>query len=165
MDIAENKEDEDKLWQVRKLVSPAIVESGYTKISEDVTLPLSKIPDMFKKIDEIKQKHDLNIVVFGHAGDGNLHPTLNTNMRDQNEVERVEDAVEEIFSYAVQLGGTLSGEHGIGTMKRAFMTKELGESGVQFQKAIKTALDPNNLLNPGKIFPIAGEERLVLRNE
>ncbi|SDK26145.1 FAD-binding oxidoreductase [Lacicoccus qingdaonensis] len=165
VDIAENKEDEDKLWQVRKLVSPAIVESGYTKISEDVTLPLSKIPDMFKKIDEIKQKHDLNIVVFGHAGDGNLHPTLNTNMRDQNEVERVEDAVEEIFSYAVQLGGTLSGEHGIGTMKRAFMTKELGESGVQFQKAIKTALDPNNLLNPGKIFPIAGEERLVLRNE
>lgn len=165
IDIAENKEDEDKLWQVRKLVSPAIVESGYTKVSEDVTLPLSKIPDMFKKIDEIKQKYDLNIVVFGHAGDGNLHPTLNTNMRDQNEVENVEDAVEEIFSYAVQLGGTLSGEHGIGTMKRAFMTKELGESGVLFQKAIKKALDPKNLLNPGKIFPIAGEERLVLRND
>lgn len=109
VEIAESKEAEDKLWQVRKLVSPAVVESGYTKISEDATVPLSKIPEMFKKIDEIKTKYDLNIVVFGHAGDGNLHPTINTNMRDENEVRKTEDAVEEIFNYAIELGGTLSG--------------------------------------------------------
>lgn len=165
IEIAESAEEEEKLWQVRKLVSPAIVKSGYTKISEDITLPLSKIPDMFEKIDKIKKEYDLNIVVFGHAGDGNLHPTINTNMRDQGEVGRVEDAVEEIFNYAIALGGTLSGEHGIGTMKRAFMTNEMGESGVLFQKAIKQALDPKNLLNPSKIFPITGEKRLVLRND
>src|SRR5699024_5113653 len=89
--VAESKEEEEKLWKIRQLVSPAIVSSGYTKISEDATVPLSKIPDMFKKIDEIKVKYDLNIVVFGHAGDGNLHPTINTNMRDPEEVRRVEN--------------------------------------------------------------------------
>lgn len=163
--VAENKEQEQKLWQVRKLVSPAIVTSGYTKISEDATVPLSKIPEMFKKIDEIKNKYNLNIVVFGHAGDGNLHPTINTNMRDTEEVKNVEFAVEEIFNYAIELGGTLSGEHGIGTMKKAFMINEVGEDGLAFQKAIKQALDPKNILNPGKIFPEAGEKRLVLRND
>nr|WP_278760921.1 FAD-linked oxidase C-terminal domain-containing protein [Mammaliicoccus lentus] len=165
VEIAESKEAEDKLWQVRKLVSPAVVESGYTKISEDATVPLSKIPEMFKKIDEIKTKYDLNIVVFGHAGDGNLHPTINTNMRDENEVRKTEDAVEEIFNYAIELGGTLSGEHGIGVMKKAFIKKEMGEVGVRYQQMIKKALDPKNILNPGKIFPEKGEERLVLRNE
>ncbi|WP_426402065.1 FAD-binding oxidoreductase [Mammaliicoccus lentus] len=165
VEIAESKEAEDKLWQVRKLVSPAVVESGYTKISEDATVPLSKIPEMFKKIDEIKTKYDLNIVVFGHAGDGNLHPTINTNMRDENEVRKTEDAVEEIFNYAIELGGTLSGEHGIGVMKKAFIKKEMGEEGVRYQQMIKKALDPKNILNPGKIFPEKGEERLVLRNE
>nr|WP_210619297.1 FAD-linked oxidase C-terminal domain-containing protein [Mammaliicoccus lentus] len=165
VEIAESKEAEDKLWQVRKLVSPAVVESGYTKISEDATVPLSKIPEMFKKIDEIKSKYDLNIVVFGHAGDGNLHPTINTNMRDENEVRKTEDAVEEIFNYAIELGGTLSGEHGIGVMKKAFIKKEMGEAGVRYQQMIKKALDPKNILNPGKIFPEKGEERLVLRNE
>lgn len=165
VEIAESREAEDKLWQVRKLVSPAVVESGYTKISEDATVPLSKIPEMFKKIDEIKTKYDLNIVVFGHAGDGNLHPTINTNMRDENEVRKTEDAVEEIFNYAIELGGTLSGEHGIGVMKKAFIKKEMGEAGVRYQQMIKKALDPKNILNPGKIFPEKGEERLVLRNE
>ncbi len=165
VEIAESKEAEDKLWQVRNLVSPAVVESGYTKISEDATVPLSKIPEMFKKIDEIKTKYDLNIVVFGHAGDGNLHPTINTNMRDENEVRKTEDAVEEIFNYAIELGGTLSGEHGIGVMKKAFIKKEMGEVGVRYQQMIKKALDPKNILNPGKIFPEKGEERLVLRNE
>lgn len=163
--VATDKEEEDRLWKVRKLVSPAIVTSGYTKISEDATVPLSKIPDMFKKIDEIKDRYDLNIVVFGHAGDGNLHPTINTDMRDLKEVRRVENAVEEIFNYAIELGGTLSGEHGIGTMKKAFLANEISDDGVEFQKSIKKALDPINILNPGKIFPEKGEKRLVLRDD
>lgn len=165
IEIAESKEDEAKLWQVRKLVSPAIVESGYTKISEDATVPLSKIPKMFKKISEIKEKTNLNMVIFGHAGDGNLHPNIIMNMKDQNEIEKTENAVEEIFNYAIELGGTLSGEHGIGVMKKAFMKKEVGEQGIRYQQMIKQALDPKNILNPGKIFPEEGEERLVLRNE
>lgn len=163
--IAQTKEEENALWQVRKAVSPAVVESGYTKISEDATVPLSKIPQMFKKISELKEKYQLNIVIFGHAGDGNLHPTINANMRDPIAVKNVERAVEEIFEYAIALGGTLSGEHGIGTMKKPFMTRELGENGVHFQKAIKQALDPDNLLNPGKIFPEVGESRLVLQHD
>lgn len=165
INIAETKEEENALWQVRKAVSPAVVESGYTKISEDATVPLSKIPHMFKKISELKEKYQLNIVIFGHAGDGNLHPTINANMRDPLAVKNVERAVEEIFEYAIALGGTLSGEHGIGTMKKPFMTRELGEHGVHFQKAIKQALDPDNLLNPGKIFPEVGETRLVLQHD
>ena len=103
--------------------------------------------------------------MFGHAGDGNLHPSINTNMRDQSEVSRVEDAIEEIFDYAIELGGTLSGEHGIGTMKRAFFEREVGQDGLELQKAIKKAMDPKNILNPGKIFPQDGEKRLVLRND
>ncbi|MDP4448957.1 FAD-linked oxidase C-terminal domain-containing protein [Staphylococcus hyicus] len=163
--IAQTKDEENALWQVRKAVSPAVVESGYTKISEDATVPLSKIPHMFKKISEIKEKYQLNIVIFGHAGDGNLHPTINANMRDEMAIKNVERAVEEIFDYAIALGGTLSGEHGIGTMKKAFMTRELGEADIAFQKAIKHALDPEHLLNPGKIFPEEGETRLVLQND
>ncbi len=163
--VAADKEEEANLWKVRKLVSPAVVTSGFTKVSEDATVPLSKIPDMFKKIDEIKERYELNIVVFGHAGDGNLHPTINMNMRDPDEVTKVEKAVAEIFDYAIELGGTLSGEHGIGTMKKAFLANEIGDEGVEFQKAIKQALDPKNILNPGKIFPEKGEKRLVLRND
>lgn len=165
IEIAKTKEQEAELWRVRKAVSPAVVESGYTKISEDATVPLSKIPHMFKKISELKHKYQLSIVVFGHAGDGNLHPTINANMRDKTAIQNVEQAVEEIFEYAIELGGTLSGEHGIGTMKKSFMTRELGTAGVAFQKAIKQALDPDNLLNPGKIFPAEGETRLVLHND
>lgn len=85
--IAGSKAEEAELWQVRKAVSPAVVERGFTKISEDATVPLSKIPHMFEKVDEIKQKYDLNLVVFGHAGDGNLHPTISANMRDPEAVK------------------------------------------------------------------------------
>lgn len=163
--IAGSKAEEAELWQVRKAVSPVVVERGFTKISEDATVPLSKIPHMFEKVDEIKQKYDLNLVVFGHAGDGNLHPTISANMRDPEAVKNVERAVEEIFNYAIELGGTLSGEHGIGTMKKPFMTREFDPASLAFQKAIKDALDPDHRLNPGKIFPATGETRLVLSHD
>src|SRR5699024_3128250 len=120
---------------------------------------------MFKKIDEIKTKYDLNIDVFGQAADGNLHPTINTNMRDENEVRKTEYAMEEIYNYAIELGGTLSGKHGIGVMKEEVIKKEMGEARERDQQMIKKALDHKNILNPGKIFPAKGEERLVLRNE
>lgn len=159
--IAETDEEAKELWKARKLVSPAIVKTKPTKISEDATVPRSQIPEFFKRLKEIKEKYNVELVVFGHAGDGNLHPNIICDKRDKEEMSRVEKAVSEIFKTAIELGGTLSGEHGIGTMKSSFMELELGEDGVDMMKRIKQAWDPNNILNPGKIFPEKGQ-KLVL---
>jgi len=96
---------------------------------------------------------------FGHAGDGNLHPTILTDERNEAEMERVHQAIDEIFRVAVQLGGTLSGEHGIGIAKQKFLELEFGEVGVEVLRRIKEALDPNYLLNPGKIVPLPPQKR------
>jgi len=162
--VAQDKKEEAELWQARKLVSPAIVKLKPTKISEDATIPRSQIPEMFRRLKAIKEKYDIHLVVFGHAGDGNLHPNIITDQRDQEEMRRVELAVEEIFKAAIELGGTLSGEHGIGTMKSAFMELELGVDGLSLMKSVKEAWDPKNILNPGKIFPVKGQ-RFELRND
>jgi glycolate oxidase len=162
--IAETDKEAGELWRARKLVSPAIVRVKPTKISEDATVPRSKIPDMFKRLKEIKEKYKVDLVVFGHAGDGNLHPNIIADKRDKEEMLRVEQAVEEIFKAAIELGGTLSGEHGIGTMKAPFMEMELGKAGIDMMTRIKKSWDPNNILNPGKIFPEPGQ-KLVLHDE
>lgn len=161
--VANTSEEANELWRARKLVSPAIVREKPTKISEDATIPRSKIPDMFQRLKEIRKKYNIDLVVFGHAGDGNLHPNIIADKRDKEEMRRVEQAVEEIFQAAIELGGTLSGEHGIGTLKAPFMEMELGEVGLDMMKRIKESWDPNNILNPGKIFPQPGQ-RLVLTN-
>jgi glycolate oxidase len=160
--VPQTPEGKAEVWKARKLVSPAIVRIKPTKISEDATVPRSKIPDMCRRLQEIKKKYNVHLVVFGHAGDGNLHPNIIADKSDEEEMRRVEMAVTEIFEAAIELGGTLSGEHGIGTMKAPFMEMELGEIGLEMMKRIKQAWDPNNILNPGKIFPEPGQ-RLVLR--
>lgn len=114
-------------------------------------MPRSKIPDMIKAIRKIADKHKLNIATFGHAGDGNLHPTILTDERDLDEMKRVHLAVDEIFQTAISLGGTLSGEHGIGVAKMKYLDWEFGEAGVALLRSMKEALDPNYVLNPGKI--------------
>ncbi|MFJ8063996.1 FAD-binding oxidoreductase [Psychrobacillus sp. NPDC096426] len=162
--VAKDNEEAQQLWQARKLVSPAIVKVKPTKISEDATVPRSKIPEMFQRLKEIREKYNVHLVVFGHAGDGNLHPNIIADQRDEEEMRRVEQAVEEIFETAVELGGTLSGEHGIGLMKAPFMEMELGKDGLHMMKLIKDAWDPQNILNPGKIFPEPGQ-RFELRND
>lgn len=159
--IPHTKEEKAEVWKARKLVSPAIVRIKPTKISEDATIPRSKIPEMCRRLQEIKKKYNLHLVVFGHAGDGNLHPNIIADKSDKEEMKRVEQAVTEIFESAIELGGTLSGEHGIGTMKAPFMEMELGSAGLDMMKRIKEAWDPNNILNPGKIFPEPGQ-KLVL---
>ncbi|MBM7634585.1 FAD-binding oxidoreductase [Geomicrobium sediminis] len=161
--IAKSAEEASKFWQARKLVSPAIVQVKPTKISEDATVPRSKIPEMFRILKEIKNANNIDLVVFGHAGDGNLHPNIIADVRDEEEMKRVEKAVGEIFEAAIELGGTLSGEHGIGTMKAPFMEMELGAKGLAMMKTVKESFDPNNILNPGKIFPEKGQ-KLVLRD-
>ncbi|MFC0525857.1 FAD-binding oxidoreductase [Pontibacillus salicampi] len=162
--IPTTREEASRIWNARKQVSPAIARIKPTKVSEDATVPRSKIPDMMDRLQSIKEKYHLDVVVFGHAGDGNLHPNILCDQRDQEEMARVERAVEEIFQAAIDLGGTLSGEHGIGTMKAPFMKQELGDAGLEMMKRIKDAWDPNGIMNPGKIFPEKGQ-KLVLQNE
>lgn len=163
--IAKDEESAKRLWRARKLVSPAIVRKKPTKISEDATIPRSKIPEMFKRLQEIKEKYEIDLVVFGHAGDGNLHPNIIADKKDKKEMKCVEKAVEEVFTVAIELGGTLSGEHGIGIMKAPFLEMELGEAGMDMMKRIKKAWDPNNIMNPGKIFPKDKGQKFVLVND
>jgi len=155
---AQSEAEKKELWHARKLVSPAIARIKPTKISEDICVPKSKIPEAFERLERIRDKYRLNMVIFGHAGDGNLHPNIMTDKRDAEEMKRVEQAVGEIFEAALQLGGTLSGEHGIGTMKAPFMEMELGAAGLEMMRKIKMAWDPNNIMNPGKIFPQPGQK-------
>ncbi len=122
------------------------------KLGEDISVPRSAIPEMIAKIKEISAKHDLPIVIFGHAGDGNLHPNILFDKQDEEEWQRVQAAVGDLFHAAVEVGGTLSGEHGVGTLKKPYLEMALGPIAVEMQKRIKQAWDPNNILNPGKIF-------------
>jgi glycolate oxidase len=160
--VAQDEAERAEIWKARKMVSPAITQLGPTKISEDATVPRSQIPAMMERLHQIRDKYQLNLVVFGHAGDGNLHPNIITDKRNIEEMKRAEDAVSEIFEAAVSLGGTLSGEHGIGTMKAPYMEMELGKEGLLMMKKIKDAWDPNHILNPGKIFPKPGQTKVVL---
>ncbi|MBB5172374.1 FAD-binding oxidoreductase [Texcoconibacillus texcoconensis] len=162
--LAETNKEAANLWKARKMVSPAIAAVKPTKVSEDATVPRSKIPEMIHRLNDIKEKYEIELVVFGHAGDGNLHPNIMCDKRDQEEMMRVEEAVGEIFQAAIELGGTLSGEHGIGTLKAPFMEDEVGELGIEMLKKIKDSWDPNNIMNPGKIFAEPGQ-KLVLRDE
>ncbi|QHT47716.1 FAD-binding protein [Bacillus sp. SB49] len=162
--IPKTEEEAAAIWHARKQVSPAIAKIKPTKVSEDATVPRSKIPDFIDRLHTIKEKYQVEVVAFGHAGDGNLHPNVLCDKRDKEEMKRAEAAVEAMFEAALELGGTLSGEHGIGTMKAPFMEAELGAVGLGMMKRIKDSWDPNGILNPGKIFPEKGQ-KLVLTDE
>ena len=150
--IAQTKEEAEELWRARRSAFPAVSRVRPTIIGEDVTVPRSSIPAMVRQIREIAAKYNVMIAVLGHAGDGNLHATLLTDETDREEWSRVEKAIDELFVAAVKLGGTLSGEHGIGRAKSKFITLQTGEVGLEIQRRIKQALDPNNILNPSVMF-------------
>jgi glycolate oxidase len=151
--VAQNAAESDELWVARRSVSPSLGRVRPNKLGEDIVVPRSAIPDMIIRIKEISLKYDLPIVIFGHAGDGNLHPNILFDKRDQEEWERVEAAVADLFAGAVELGGTLSGEHGVGMLKRPYLEMALGPLAVEVMHGIKRALDPNGILNPGKVLP------------
>jgi glycolate oxidase len=151
--VANSAAERDKLWQARRAVSPALGRLRPNKLGEDIVVPKSAIPEMVAAVREIAARYSLPIPVFGHAGDGNLHPNILFDLRDAAEVQRVESAARDIFRAAIRLGGTLSGEHGIGTLKREFLAEAQGALAVDISRSIKRALDPDNLLNPGKLFP------------
>jgi glycolate oxidase len=151
--VAQSEAERAMLWKARRSVSPALARRSVNKLGEDITVPRSAIPEAVRRIKAISRQHGLPIVIFGHAGDGNLHPNILFDKRDPRQVRTAEQIVEEIFQTALDLGGTLSGEHGVGVLKKPYVEDALGADSVALQKRIKHALDPLNILNPGKVFP------------
>lgn len=121
---------------------------------EDATVPRSKIPAMLEALDKIAARHHVTIGTFGHAGDGNLHPSILCDKRDREEFSRVERAVDDLFNVALELGGTLSGEHGIGTSKKKWLELETSKGTLEYMRRMRSAFDPKKLLNASKIVSL-----------
>jgi glycolate oxidase len=151
--LARDENERAELWRARRSVSPSLARKAPNKLGEDITVPRSAIPEAVRRIKSIGERYGLPIVIFGHAGDGNLHPNILFDRRDERQWSKVEPMVAEIFGVALDLGGTLSGEHGIGIFKLPYMQEALGEVSISTQWRIKQALDPGNILNPGKVLP------------
>jgi len=150
--VARDDIERDKVWEARRSALSALAKLKPTLVLEDATVPRSKIPEMVQAMQEIGKKYEVTIGTFGHAGDGNLHPTILTDKRNKEEWKRVESAIAAIFDRALDMGGTLSGEHGTGIAKSCFLEKETSPATILYSKRVKEALDPNNILNPGKII-------------
>ncbi|UAC49180.1 glycolate oxidase subunit GlcD [Bacillus aquiflavi] len=161
--VAKSQEEAEALTTARRTALSALARLKPTTILEDATVPRSEIANMVRAINEIAAKYNITICTFGHAGDGNLHPTCPTDVRNHDEIERVEKAFAEIFAKAIELGGTITGEHGVGEMKAPYLELKLGKEGILAMKAVKSALDPNNIMNPGKIFAKANRKRVVIK--
>lgn len=162
--VAADREEAERLLTARRSAFTALARLRPTTILEDATVPRSKIADMVRRINEIAQKYNVTIATFGHAGDGNLHPTATTDARNAEEIHRVEQAFEEIFAAALELGGTITGEHGVGVVKAPYLEWKIGASGVEVMKGIKKAFDPDNILNPGKVFAKETKKRVIIHH-
>ena len=149
---ARDAKDAEKLWGARRAAFSAVFGSAPTVLAEDVTVPVSKIADLIDRIVEISKRYDVSIVLVGHAGDGNLHPSVLTDRGNVDHFSRAEQAVHEIFSAALELGGALSGEHGIGLEKRRFLKHAMQPRAIELLRQIKSVFDPKGILNPGKIW-------------
>jgi len=149
---AKTAQEAEDLWTVRRILSPAVGALAPDRVSEDISVPRNEFPEIVRQIKQITDKYNLRFAVYGHAGDGNLHPSILCDMSDPEQAPIVHKAVDEIFAATLALGGTLSGEHGIGITKQQYITQALGEAGVDVLKAIKRALDPKGILNPGKMW-------------
>jgi len=150
--VANTPAESEEIWKVRRSVSPSLRNVNPDKFNEDICVPRSRVPDMIRKVEAIARTYNIPIVNFGHAGDGNIHVNVMIDKKVPGEMEKADKAIKEIFAAALDLGGTMSGEHGIGITKAPYIPMELDPAAVAYMKAIKRALDPNNILNPGKIF-------------
>ena len=150
--VAATAEEAAKLATARRSAFSALARVAPTTILEDATVPRSELTKMIRFIQEVGARHRLRIGTFGHMGDGNLHPTFLTDERDSDEMARVEKAMHEIFDYALALGGTITGEHGVGLAKKSFLPAAIGDASLALMRQLKLALDPHGILNPGKIF-------------
>jgi glycolate oxidase len=150
--IATTPEESEALWQIRRSVSASLRKVNPDKYNEDICVPRSKVPEMIRKVDAIAEKYAIPIVNFGHAGDGNIHVNIMVNKKVSGDTLKAEGAIRDVFKAALELGGTMSGEHGVGIAKAPYIPLEITPEAARYMKAIKQALDPNNILNPGKIF-------------
>jgi len=150
--VASDPGEAAALWKLRRSTSQALFTLAPDKINEDVVVPVSKVPDALAGFEEIAVRRGLKIVCFGHAGDGNIHVNVMTDLSDPKRREDAEAAVGEVFSLVIRLGGTISGEHGIGLSKAPYLRMELSDVEIELMKRVKAAFDPLGIMNPGKIF-------------
>jgi glycolate oxidase len=155
--VAQSESQRDRLWAARRDLSPAIRKLSAHKLSEDVVVPRSRIPDLLDEVARISEKTTVRTLAYGHAGDGNLH--VNFLWNHDHEIPNVNLAIEALFREVIAMHGTLSGEHGIGILKAPYLHLEQSPELIALQKQIKQVFDPHNLLNPGKIFPTSGTHR------
>jgi glycolate oxidase len=148
--IAQTAEESEKLWAGRRQGSVGMMRSCAFWITHDTTVPTSRIPDLVSCVHRLADEHDLKVVIAGHAGDGNIHPMFMFRSGDPDEMARFHHVSEELLRFTVACGGTLSGEHGIGMEKTPFLHLQVDEVGMKTMRAIKKALDPHEILNPGK---------------
>ena len=152
--VAKSKDQAKAFWFARQGLSPSIRTLGFPdKVNEDICVPRSCLPEMISELEKIGRKNQITILSFGHAGDGNLHVNLLLDLSDRGEKLRGEAAVMEVMEATLALGGTISGEHGIGLTKKPFIQMEIDKRGLEIMRGIKKVFDPRNILNPGKVFP------------
>jgi len=152
--VAQDAAQRDRLWEARRMLSPATRAMAKWKISEDVVVPRPKVPALLEEVEAISEATSVRMLTYGHAGDGNLH--VNYLWDDQESVPRVEEGLSRLFRAVIAMGGTLSGEHGIGTSKAEFLPLEQSAELIDLQRKLKAVFDPKGLLNPHKIFPRRG---------
>ena len=150
--LARDEAEANRLATARRSAFSALARVAPTTILEDATVPRSELSKMIRFVEGVARKHKLRIGTFGHFGDGNLHPTFLTDERNHDEMQRVEEAFKEIFEEAIRLGGTITGEHGIGIAKKKFLPKFAGDAQMRVMRELRKALDPKGILNPGKMF-------------
>ncbi|UCD72410.1 MAG: FAD-binding protein [Syntrophobacterales bacterium] len=149
---ATSPDEAEKLWQARRSAFGAVASVRPSCVVEDATVPVKRLPDIIRKILELSDKYRVQIGILAHAGDGNLHPIFMTDLRDKEEMARIDKAMEEMYEAAISMGGTLSGEHGIGIAKDRFMPMEFTGTAIELMRRIKRVFDPNNILNPGSFL-------------
>lgn len=151
--MAEDDLARNQLWASRRAISPALYQIKPTKINEDIVIPRSKVTEMLKRLRRLSEESGIRIVNFGHAGDGNIHVNIMVDKAIQEEYEKGLSLVKKLFQETLSLGGTISGEHGVGLTKSEYIGMELSAKELEIMKSIKKVFDPGNILNPGKIFP------------
>jgi len=151
-ETASNNEEADRLWEARRNVSPSLAKLRPHKISEDIVVPRSRMPELFAYLSELEHKYGLPVPAFGHAGDGNIHVNVMLDKNNPKELENAQTLIKALFKELIRIGGTITGEHGIGITKLPYLEMEIPRPGLELMGRIKRAFDPNGILNPGKIF-------------
>jgi glycolate oxidase len=140
----------EKIWQIRREFSDALRDTGLTKLNEDIVVPRGKLEDLFKFTAKLQKKHDLTIACFGHAGDGNIHTNVMVDLNRSRAKQRAEAALDELFAQIIAWGGAITGEHGVGLAKKRWWPLAVSKEVRELHRAVKHALDPKGILNPGK---------------